>query len=271
MKNMAIQTHTLYDNFVLENKLTDLLETKLNTRSLMKIDNSLAEAPGMIKTIHTYKYDGSVEKLARGEGNTSFGQVSYVASNYEVKLAQQGFEYADEDVMKDPMIVSAGMDGASTVMVNDINSQYFAELAKATLSVPGPVSYDTVVDAIAKLNTEDESGIFLIIGPDQKAVVRKDPDFKSARLGEILFNGQIGEISGVPVLVSKKVPEGEAYLAHKDAITLFIKKDSEVEQERDANVRRNRVFMRKVNLVALTDATKVVKIGGVAGAFSIRK
>lgn len=271
MKHMAIQAHTLYDNFVLENKLTDLLETKLNTRSLMKIDTSLAEAPGMIKTIHTYRYDGSVEELARGEGNTSFGQVSFEAVNYVVKLAQQGFEYADEDVMKDPMVVEAGMEGASTVMVNDINSQYFAELEKATLSVPGPVSYDVVVDAIAKLNTEDESGLFLIIGPDQKATVRKDPDFKSARLGEILFNGQIGEISGVPVLVSKKVPVGAAYLAHKDAVTLFVKKDSEVEQDRDANIRRNRIFMRKVNLVALTDATKVVKITGAAGYNVIRK
>lgn len=258
---MAIQQHTLYDNFVLENKLSDLLETKLNTRSLMKVDNSLAEAPGMKKYINTYKYEGAVEALARGEGNTSFGKVSFDTVEYTVALAQQGFEYADEDVMKDPMVVEAGMEGASTVMVNDINSQYFAELAKATLAVDAGLGYDAVVDAIALLNTEDESGLFLLIGTDQKAVIRKDPEFKSARLGEILFNGQIGDISGVPVLVSKKVPAGQAYLAHKDAITLFVKKESEVEQEREANIRRNRIFMRKVNLVALTDATKVVKIG----------
>jgi len=41
---------------------------------------------------------------------------------------------------------------------------------------------------------------------------------------------------------------------------LFIKKDTEVETERDANIRNNIVYMRKVALVALTDANKIVKI-----------
>lgn len=38
--------HTLYENKVLENKITDLVNTKLETRSLMTMDYSLAESPG---------------------------------------------------------------------------------------------------------------------------------------------------------------------------------------------------------------------------------
>ena len=34
--------HVLYDNKVLENKITDLVNTKLEVRSLMTIDHSLA-------------------------------------------------------------------------------------------------------------------------------------------------------------------------------------------------------------------------------------
>jgi hypothetical protein len=56
------------------------------------------------------------------------------------------------------------------------------------------------------------------------------------------------------------VPEGTAYLLTKEAVTLFVKQESEVEQERQANIRRNDVYLRKVNLCALTDATKLVKI-----------
>ena len=63
-----------------------------------------------------------------------------------------------------------------------------------------------------------------------------------------------------PVIVSKLCPAKTAYLATKEAVTLFTKKDSEVEQERRAEERKNTVIMRKVNLVALTDNTKVVKI-----------
>ena len=255
-------SHTLFPNEVLESKLTDLLNTKLGVRSLMTIDNSLTEAPGMIKKINVYNYTGQVEKLAKGEGNTASGVVSYTTKQYTVELSQQMFQYYDEDVMMDPTVVDMGMAGASTLMVNDLNKKFFDELGKASLKATyaTTLNYDTIVDAIQLMNLEDESGLFLIIGTDLKAQIRKDPDFKSAQLGEILFNGQIGTISGVPVIVSKLTPKGEAFLATKEAITLFVKKDSEVEQERQANERLNSVFMRKVHLVALTDATKVVHI-----------
>ena len=46
----------------------------------------------------------------------------------------------------------------------------------------------------------------------------------------------------------------------KEAITCFIKKDSEVEQERNANTRTNWIYGRRVYVVALTDATKIAKI-----------
>lgn len=254
--------HVLYDNFVLEQKLNDLLNTKLNTRSLMTLDTSLTESAGMIKTVHVYDYNGAVEDLAMGQGNTVRGTVSFAGKEYKVGVSQQVFDYFDEQFMTDPKVLDMGMEGASTVMVNDLNSRYFAELAKATQkhAYAGSFSYDAVVDAIAKLNIEDESGLFLVIGNDLKADIRKDADFKSAQLGQILFNGQIGTIAGVPVLVSKLVPAGKAYLATKDAVTLFAKKESEVEQDREKEIRKNTVIMRKVALVALTDNTKVVTI-----------
>lgn len=254
--------NTVYQNFVLESRLSDLLNTKLNTRSLMTVDNSLTESAGMIKKINTYTYTGKVEKLAKGAKNTIRGAVSYTPKQYEVEVSQQVFDYYDEEFMQDPKVVEMGMNGAATLMVNDMNEKYFAELKKATLShsVKGAFNYDAVVDAIQLMNLEDEAGLFLIIGNDLKAEVRKDEDFKAARQGEMLFNGQIGSICGVPVLVSKLVPANTAYLATKEAVTLYTKKDSEVEQERQGEIRQNTVIMRKVNLVALTDATKVVKI-----------
>ena len=51
--------NTVYSNFVLESKLKDLLTTKLNTKTLMTIDSSLAESAGMIKKINTYTYTGA--------------------------------------------------------------------------------------------------------------------------------------------------------------------------------------------------------------------
>lgn len=258
--------NTVYSNSALEAKMTDLLNTKLATRSLMTIDNSLTESEGMIKKINTYTYSnaGGVEQLAAGAANTKRGVVSFTTASKTVQLWQQVFDYTDEDFMTDNKVVDMGMEGASTLMVNDMNSKFFTALSGATLSQTytngSTPTYETFVDAIAKMTLEDESGLFILIGTDLKAAIRKDDDFKSAQLGEIIHSGQIGNICGIPVIVSKLVPAKTAYVTTKEAVTLFTKKDSEVEAARDAEKRTNTVIMRKVNLVALTDATKVVKI-----------
>lgn len=254
--------HVLYENEVLESKLTDLLNTKLNTRSFMTVNTELKENIGMKKVINVYSYEGKVEKVAKGAKNTVRGKVTYAPKDYTVKVAQQVFDYYDEDAMQDPLVIDAGMDGSSTLMVNEINDDFIAELEKATLTQKygTKINYDAVVDAITLMNIEDESGLFLLIGTDLKGDIRKDADFKSARQGEILFKGQIGDICGVPVAVSKLCPVGTAFLATKEAVTAFIKKEAEVEQDREKEERLNTVIMRQVNLVALTDATKVVKL-----------
>ena len=259
--------HQLYPNKVLENKITDLLNTKVNARALANIDTSLTENAGMKKAINKYSYDGEVESLAAGEGNTKAGKVSYTSVEYTVEVLQQKFRYQSEDIMTDPMILDAGMEGSATVMVNDINDRVFAEFAKATATseYEDALNYDAVVDGIASMNIEDEAGLFLVVGTDKKAELRKDPDFKGARLGEILYNGQIGSIAGVPIVVSKLVNEKDAILATKEAVTIFVKKESEVEQERDADTRTNDVFLRRVAVVALTNEAAIVKLAEVEG------
>ena len=266
--------NTGYENFILESRLTDLLNTKMSVRNFMTIDDSLTEAPGMKKTINTYTYTGKVEELAKGAKNSNRGSVTFTHKDYTVKVAQQVFDYHDEEFMQDPKIVEMGMEGASTTMINDLNTKFFKELEKTstTHEAPGPtLTYDDIVDAIAKMKIEDESKLFLIIGLDLKAELRKDPDFKSARQGEILFNGQIGSIAGIPVVVSKITTEATAYLATKEAVTLFVKKESEVEQDRDKEARKNTVILRKVNIVALTDETKAVKITKGGGFLSLNE
>ena len=250
--------NNVYANKVIEAKAQDLLTTAVNARSLMTIDNSLTANAGMTKTIHTYTYTGEAEEVGIGEGNSTRGSVSYVPTDYTVKMVQQAFDYQDEDFMKDNLVVDMGVKGATQLMTNKMTADFYAEAAKATLEQSGAISYDTIVDAIAKMNLEDESGLFVVVSPAQKALLRKDADYVAARMGEVVYNGQVGTIAGIPVIVSKAAPQ--AFVAHRDAIKLFMKKDVEVEQERDADTRTNSIYLRSAYIVALVDATKIVKI-----------
>ena len=253
--------HTIYQNFILANKVSDILTTQVDLNTYMTVDTELAENAGMKKVINTYTATGNVENLAMGEGNTADIEVSFTPTEYTVGTTQGRFKYYDEQEMTDPMVVDAGLDGIAKTMVNDFTTKAIAEYEKATLTLTGTAwSFDTVVDAIAKMNLEDETGLFLLISPADQANFRKALKDDLKYVEGFVRTGYIGSVCGVPVIVSKAVAKGKGYLATKDAITLFIKKDTEIEQERDANTRENRVFVRKVALVALTDATKLVKI-----------
>ena len=251
--------NTVFNNKIIEAKAQDLLTTAVNARSLMTVDNELAQNAGMTKTINVYTYTGEAEEVGVGEGNSTRGSVSYTGTDYTVKMVQQAFDYQDEDFMKDNNVVDMGVKGATQLMTNKMTADFYAEAAKATLShTASALSYDAIVDAIAKLNIEDESGLFVVITPAQKAELRKDPDYVAARMGEVVYNGQVGTIAGIPVIVSKAADN--AYVMSKDAVKLFIKKDVEVEQDRDADTRTNSIYLRSAYVVALVDATKVCKI-----------
>jgi hypothetical protein len=257
--------NTVFSNEVLASQLKDNLATAINYKTLMKVDTSLAEEAGTIKKVITYTYTGKVEKLAAGAKNTVRGALTHTTNQYEVQRAQQVWDYTDVDFMNDPTCVDHGIKGGANLLVNDIVADYFTEAEKATLEQEfSTFSYDTVVDAIAKMNIEDEAGLYILISPELKAEIRKDADFKAKQLGQMMVDGAIGTVSGVPVVVSEAVPSGKGYVAHKDAITLFMKKDAEVEQDRDKEAGINTIIMRQVELVALTDATKIVKLARTA-------
>ena len=255
--------NTVYANKVLEAKAKDLLTTSVNTRNLMSVDNSLAQNVGMTKTINVYTYTGEAEELAAGVGNTASkrGSIAYKGTDYTVKMVQQAFDYLDEDFMKDNTIVDNMLKGANQVMVNKMTSDFITEAKKATLGVTfaTAIGYDVIVDAISALNVEDESGIFIVIPNAWKAALRKDVDYKSARMGEVIYNGQVGTICGIPVIATKALTT-EAFVMTKEAIKLFMKKDVEVEQDRDADKRKNSVYLRTAYIVAMVDATKICKV-----------
>ena len=252
--------NTVFPNKVIEAKAKDLLTTAVNTRNLMSVDTSLAASAGMTKTINVYTYDGTAEELGVGVGNSERGKITYDPKDYTVKLIQQAFDYQDEDFMKDNTIVDNMLKGANQVMVNKMTADFITECKTASTGLTvSALGYDAIVDAIAKINLEDESKLFVIIPNAWKAELRKDEDYKSARMGEVIYNGQVGTICGIPVIATKALTDA-AFVMTDEAIKLFMKKDVEVEQDRDADTRTNSVYLRTAYICAKVDDTKIVKI-----------
>lgn len=253
--------NTVYQNFVIENKIAEMLDTQIDINAYLTADRSLAEAPGMIKKIHVYNATGNVEDLAMGNGNTGDIEVSFTEAPYTVEVTQGRFKYYDEEFMADPMVVETGLKAVAAKMANDLTAKAIAEYGKASLGTVGNTfTFDNFVDAIALYPYEDESQLFALANPAELAKIRKALKDELKYSEGFARTGYVGHICGVPLVVSKAVPAGKVFLADKQAVTCFIKKGVEVEQERDANIRQNKVFGRKVMVVALTDATRVVSM-----------
>ena len=252
-----------YANFVLENKYESILTTKVDLANYLTPDYSLTEAPGMKKTIHVYKATGSVEDLAMTAGNSGIFEAAYESKDYDVVVTQGKGVYYDEEAMKDPMIVETILKGMAEAMINDFTAKAIAEMIKSTRTVECDFStsssgylFGKVVDTAA-LFGEEEDGLFLLISPTNLAYARKQlgDDLKYSE--GFVRTGYVGSICGFPVIVSKAVPDSCAILANREAVTLFVKKGSEAEQDRDPDHRKNELYIRKVALVALTNEKKV--------------
>lgn len=253
--------HVCYENVVLSNKMNDILTTKVNLNNYLTIDTSLAENAGMKKVINVYTSTGDIEQLGMGEGNSSTIEVSFEPREYPVQMFQGKFAFYDEQEMQDPVIVDKGITDSANRMTNKFVAMAVRELdVLPNVVEAGAWSFDVVVDAIAKLNLEDESGLFMLVSPADKAAIRKALKDDLSYSEGFVRTGYIGTVCGVPVIVTDAVEDGIAYLATKEAVTVFVKKDTETEYERDADHRNNSYWVRKAAVVALTDETKGVKI-----------
>ena len=257
--------NVIYNDIVLGNKFESILMTKLDLAQFLTTDDSLTQESGMTKKIVTKSARGQVDKVAMGEGNTHFIECTTDSRDYTVGTTQGQAKYHDEEAMSDAHCVDACLEGLAEEMVNDFTRDAVAEFEKASLQVGYAASagygFDEVVDAIALMNMEAEEGLFGLICPKDKAKFRKKFKDDLKYVEAFIRTGYIGSVCGVPFYISKAIPEGECFIGTREAITNFVKKGSEVEQKRDPDTRTNYVIARKVNVIALTDARKLVKIG----------
>ena len=255
---------TIYENEIIENKMTEILNTRLDTRALMTVDSSLSESAGLRKVINRYTYNGAVEFLAKGAKNRTKGTVSFVPEYYDVKRYQQTFEYNDMDAMADPYIVEVAMQGAVTEISNEINKEYIDEILKISNTFvyddQTGLSYNDIVDALATVDCEVDGELFMIMGAEARRDIRKNPDFVASKQGEIMYSGQFGTICGIPVIFSKLMPASRVVVTSKDAVRFFVKKEASVEQARDIETKNNTIVYERHGLIALVDDTHSVSI-----------
>ena len=256
--------NTPYENFYLASIVEDQFDSHLDLARFVTVDRSLEGTPGMKKIINVYSATDGTEKLAQGEGNSKSITAGHTQREYEIQLAQNRFEWFDEEAMKDPELVPTGMKHAGTDLFNTMNADIFGEYKKCTQTVAlsGNAYFDAFVDAVAKMNVENDENIemFAFVSPNVKAKARKALKDDLKYVEAFSRAGYIGTVCNVNLYDKKDAGDDEIVVATKEAVRLLVKTGTQVEQQRDGNTRKNSAFSRKYYVAALDNDTKAVRI-----------
>ena len=262
--------NTAYENFFLGTIVEDQFNSHLDLARFVTVDTTLQGTAGMKKIVNVYSATNGTEKLTQGQGNSKSITAGFTQKEYEILLAQNRFEWFDEEAMKDPELVPVGMKHAGTDLFNTMNADIFAEYKKGTQTVEASApNFEAFVDAIAKMNVENDENIeiFAFVNATVKAKLRKALKDELKYVEAFARAGYIGTVAGVNVYDKKDADDDEIVVATKEAVRLLVKTGTEVEQitknarsETAANTRLNTAFSRKYYVAALDNDTKVVRI-----------
>lgn len=255
--------NTVYDNFFLSNEIEDQYQSHLDLQQFCTVDNNLTGVAGMVRKIHKYKATDGTEKLTMGNGNTKTIEAGYTEKEYRIQMAQNRFQYYDEEAMTDPMVITTGTRHAGTDMFNTVNADIFGAFNEATMTiVTTALGFDAFVDGAAMLNLEnlENVSIFGFVHPTDVAKLRKALKEDLKYVEAFAKQGYVGTVGGINIYTKKNADPGKVVIGTKEAVTLFNKKGTEVEQEREGNIRKNTVYSRKYYLAAMTNEAKAVKI-----------
>ena len=160
-----------------------------------------------------------------------------------------------------------------------VDSDAMDALQTAQLKFDGSankISYAGIVDAVDVFAEEFNSEKVIFVHPTQVGTLRKDAQFIAAdQLAEkVTVTGAIGKICNCEVIPSRKVPasaDGNGYVCpivklneetdtedESPALTVYMKRDVNLETERHTLARTTDISVDEIYTVALSNASKVV-------------
>jgi N4-gp56 family major capsid protein len=278
---MALETNgTKLANLINPEVMADMVSAKVDKKVRVlpyaKVDTTLQGQAGDTISVPKYAYIGEAVDVAEGE-DIPVRQMAVASEQYTIKKAGIGGILTDEAVLSgygNPVGELTNQMALSIAGKTDTDG--YEELVKAptAYTAGGVISYEEIVKAIDLFEEETNTEKVMFVHPKQATQLRLDANFidKSKYGNDVMVDGEIGMVGNARIVASKKVRvEGGAYLnpivkLEEDtetedaspALTIFLKRDTNVETDRIARNRSTEVTGDKMYVVALTNETKVI-------------
>lgn len=271
---------TKLENLINPEVMADMISAKITDAIVVtpfaKIDNTLAGQPGSKISVPKYDYIGDAADVGEGDdiGDT---QLTADVVEYEVKKAAKGVTITDEAALSaygNPVgEITAQL---ATSIRGKVEGDCVTALLGATdaYTANAVISYEGIVNAIDLFDEELNTEKVMFINPKQVSQLRLDENFISADKYDqkVIMRGEIGMIANTRIVPSRRVKvAGGVYSCpivkietdertedDIPALTIFTKRETNVETERDTHTKTTFISADKHYVVALTNDAKVV-------------
>lgn len=261
---------------VMADMISAKIEKKIVVAPFAKVDDTLVGVAGDTIVVPQYSYIGDASDVAEGDAVETTTLVTR-AKEATIKKAMKAVELSDEAVLSgygNPIGETNNQLAAAIAAKVDNDAMEALLTAETVFEADGVISYDGIIDAIDKFGEETNCQKVIFVHPSQLTQLRHDEDFISAEkyTGNVLLSGEIGMIANTRVVPSKKVPlvegqyvcpvvkiEGDSETEDETpALTIYLKRDTNVEMERQTLRRVTDISVDKFYTVVLSNAGKVV-------------
>ena len=249
------------------------LEKKLRATDFYRVDRTLVGRAGDTITVPSWLYIGPAADLAENQQG-EISDMHTVDVSYTVKKAVKNVSLTDEAVLSgygDPvgeatkqlrMSIQDKMDDDGIALLKGIDSSN----GHVHTIASGAITYDDIIDAMdlmEQFKEEQGTTAYLLVNHATAKNIRKSPQFvelPTAMRDQVIATGVVGSIAGCSIIISNKLSDKEAYILTPECFTAFMKREVNVENERQMLFKRTIIGSDCHYVIAIEDYDKLVAI-----------
>lgn len=267
MSQVSTETGTYLSNLFDPQVVADLIDTKLINKivfaPLARIDTTLQGRDGDTVTLPYYSYIGDATEVAEGN-DIAIAQLTQSTKQVRVTKMGRGVQITDEAVLSgygDPLGESVNQ--IVTSIASGVENKLLNEMGQVTAHVytTTELAANDIATALALFGEDNEGENVLICDANFYAKLLKSDWVPASQIAaEIKISGVVGMAYGCQVLVSNRVAGGNFYIVKRDALAIFMKRDTLVETDRDIINQSTVLVGSKIFAPYVMNPNKIIKI-----------
>lgn len=278
MSDVVTKLQNLINPEVMADMISAKVDKKIRLTPYAKLDTTLQGRAGDTITLPKFGYIGEAIEVGEGE-EIPTRALSVSSVQHTIKKIGIGGIITDEAALSGYGNPVGELNNQMALSIaSKCDEDAMIELLKATTSYVSDsvLSYNSVVNAIDLFGEEENSEKVMFVHPKQVTQLRLDPNFiaRDKYGNQVMIDGEIGMIGNARIVASKRVQKDETttyYLnpivklsndteteEDSPALTVFLKRETNIEVDRQSKKRQTEITGDRMYVVALTNETKVV-------------